>query len=99
MKFDGKRRRYLSYDEIAQIAGRAGRFINDGFFGTTGKLKSLSNTLVRFIEDLEYTKINRIYWRNNKLNFNSHRELINSLNLKPQNKIFLQKKMLRILIV
>ena len=45
LKFDGKKRRYLSYDEIAQISGRAGRFTDDGFFGTTYKLKSLNNSL------------------------------------------------------
>ena len=31
-KFDGFHERYLKYDEISQIAGRAGRFGNNGFF-------------------------------------------------------------------
>ena len=35
-KFDGIRERKISNDEISQIAGRAGRYIHDGFFGTTG---------------------------------------------------------------
>ena len=35
-KYDGRRRRYLTPMEAGQIAGRAGRFRNDGTFGTTG---------------------------------------------------------------
>ena len=34
-KFDGKKTRQLNLSEISQIAGRAGRHINDGTFGTT----------------------------------------------------------------
>ena len=35
-KFDGQHRRFLRPSEMAQIAGRAGRFRNNGSFGTTG---------------------------------------------------------------
>ncbi|MBF91722.1 MAG: hypothetical protein CMP34_02820 [Rickettsiales bacterium] len=92
LKFDGKKRRYLTYDEIAQISGRAGRFTEDGFFGTTYKLKSLNNNLIKFIEDLEYSEIKKIYWRNTKIDFQSPTRLIKSLNQNPKNRIFLQKK-------
>jgi len=34
-KFDGKKLRNLNISEIGQIAGRAGRYLNDGIFGTT----------------------------------------------------------------
>lgn len=37
-KFDGRRNRHLRLTEIGQIAGRAGRYMNDGTFGITGKL-------------------------------------------------------------
>ena len=37
VKFDGRNKRKLTFEELAQIAGRAGRYLNDGFFGTTGK--------------------------------------------------------------
>ena len=47
-KFDGQEERKLTYDEISQIAGRAGRYLNDGFFGTTGNLKSLSQESIKF---------------------------------------------------
>jgi ATP-dependent RNA helicase SUPV3L1/SUV3 len=35
-KFDGKKLRKLNLSEIGQIAGRAGRYLNDGSFGITG---------------------------------------------------------------
>ena len=41
-KFDGKKTRKLTLSEISQIAGRAGRHINDGTFGITGECKLLS---------------------------------------------------------
>ena len=36
-KFDGRKARGLHDTEVAQIAGRAGRFRRDGTFGTTGR--------------------------------------------------------------
>ena len=42
-KFDGKKTRKLTLSEISQIAGRAGRHINDGTFGITGECKQLSS--------------------------------------------------------
>ena len=47
-KFDGTNERFLSFDEISQIAGRAGRNKNQGFFGITGNLKKLENNIVSF---------------------------------------------------
>ena len=41
-KFDGKKLRKLNLSEIGQIAGRAGRYLNDGNFGITGQCKELS---------------------------------------------------------
>ena len=35
-KFDGRKLRRLNISEIGQIAGRAGRYLNDGLFGITG---------------------------------------------------------------
>ena len=42
-KFDGKKLETLTLSEISQIAGRAGRHINDGTFGVTGDCKQLSS--------------------------------------------------------
>ena len=37
-----KKTRKLNLSEISQIAGRAGRHINDGTFGITGECRQLS---------------------------------------------------------
>merc|ERR1711991_615084 len=39
-KFDGKKTRRLNLIEMSQIAGRAGRYKNDGGFGTTGDFEN-----------------------------------------------------------
>ena len=41
-KFDGKKLRRLKLSEISQIAGRAGRYLNDGSFGITGDCGEIS---------------------------------------------------------
>ena len=58
-KFDGLNGRYLTNDEIGQIAGRAGRHFNDGYFGTTCDLKSLRNDIINFVENYEFTEIKK----------------------------------------
>ena len=40
-KFDGKKLRRLNLSEIGQIAGRAGRYMNDGSFGVTGEVHEI----------------------------------------------------------
>ena len=92
IKFDGIRKRYLTFDEIAQIAGRAGRFLNDGFFGVTGNLKSLNNELISFVENYKFTEIKKIYWRNSDLKFSSPNDLIRSLSKKAEKKYFMLKR-------
>ena len=85
-KFDGKKTRRLNLVEISQIAGRAGRYKNDGTFGTTGDCENLNSDEIERIEkhDLPNTKL--LYWRNSNLNFENPEELIASLELKPDNK-------------
>ena len=92
IKFDGIKRRYLTFDEIAQIAGRAGRYKNDGYFGTTQRLKSFNEDLIDFIEKYNHSDIEKIYWRNSKLSFASPKKLIQSLSKKPNSPVFIQKK-------
>jgi len=41
-KFDGKKLRKLNLSEIGQIAGRAGRYLNDGSFGITGDVSEIN---------------------------------------------------------
>ena len=45
-KFDGRRMRYLMPNELAQIAGRAGRHLNSGTFGVTGDAPQLDQEVV-----------------------------------------------------
>ena len=90
-KFDGRKMRRLNLAEIGQIAGRAGRHFNDGYFGTTCDLKSLRNDVINFVENYEFTEIKKIYWRNNKLNFSSPSNLLKSLSVRP-NKKYLRLK-------
>ena len=78
-KFDGKKTRKLTLSEISQIAGRAGRHINDGTFGITGECKPLSSAEIEKLENHELNKINLLYWRNPKINFNSLESLVSSL--------------------
>jgi len=85
-KFDGKKTRRLNLVELSQIAGRAGRFKNNGIFGTTGDCEILSSDEIEKIENhiLPYAKI--LYWRNPNLNFENIEKLISSLEIKPTNK-------------
>jgi len=85
-KFDGKRTRKLTLSEISQIAGRAGRHVNDGTFGITGECKQLSSDEIEKLEKHELDNINVLYWRNSDINFNSLNSLFNSLEKKTDNQ-------------
>tara|TARA_Y100000590_G_scaffold315230_1_gene356499 strand:- start:6490 stop:8979 length:2490 start_codon:yes stop_codon:yes gene_type:complete len=85
-KFDGKKTRKLNLNEISQIAGRAGRHINDGTFGITGECKQLSSDEIEKLEKHELNKVNLLYWRNSNLNFNNLDNLISSLEEKNNNE-------------
>jgi ATP-dependent RNA helicase SUPV3L1/SUV3 len=89
-KFDGKKTRKLNLNEISQIAGRAGRHINDGTFGITGECKQLSFDEIEKLEKHELNKIDILYWRNSEINFDSLDNLISSLE-KNTNSKFLKK--------
>ena len=82
-KFDGKKLRKLKLAEIGQIAGRAGRFMNDGNFGVTGDIESINPVDIDLIENHKFEEINTIYWRNSNLDFKSISNLVNSLEQKP----------------
>ena len=86
-KFDGKKLRKLNLSEISQIAGRAGRYRNDGSFGITGDCKELSDEEIELIESHKLEPIQYIFWRNSNLNFKNFESLINSLDEKPTKKI------------
>ena len=85
-KFDGKKTRRLNLIEMSQIAGRAGRYRNNGNFGTTGDCENLNSDEIEKIENHDLPHTRMLYWRNTNLNFNSSEKLISSLEIKPNNK-------------
>jgi len=85
-KFDGKKTRRLNLIEMSQIAGRAGRYKNDGGFGTTGDCETLNSDEIEKIEKHQLPDTKSIYWRNSNLNFNNPEKLIASLELRPNKK-------------
>mgnify|MGYP001314208155 FL=1 len=91
-KFDGKKSRRLNLIEISQIAGRAGRYKNDGIFGTTGDCESLDSDEIEKIEKHALPETKMLYWRNHELNFDSPEKLITSLELKPNHNTLLRTK-------
>ena len=85
-KFDGKKLRKLNLSEIGQIAGRAGRYLNDGSFGITGECKEINAEEVDLLESHKFEEIKTLFWRNSKLNFDNPNGLIKSLEEKPQSE-------------
>ena len=83
-KFDGKKLRRLKLSEMGQIAGRAGRYLNDGNFGITGESDTIKAEEVELLETHKFDEIKTLFWRNSNLNFNNISSLINSLDQKPK---------------
>ena len=83
-KFDGKKLRKLNLSEIGQIAGRAGRYMNDGSFGVTGEVQNINTDEIELIENHKFEEINTIFWRNSDLDFRNKNSLIASLDEKPK---------------
>jgi len=82
-KFDGRQHRALAPAELAQIAGRAGRHMNDGTFGTTAGLDGLDEDVVGHIEEHDFPALEKIFWRNARLDFRSIDSLRRSLAESP----------------
>ena len=83
VKFDGRSSRRLTAPEIAQIAGRAGRHMNDGSFGTTTEVGPLDPELVAAIEAHRFDPLSVLFWRNANLDFRSLDGLLRSLERPP----------------
>ncbi|MGD0144619.1 MAG: helicase-related protein, partial [Rhizomicrobium sp.] len=83
MKFDGVGVRPLRPDELGQIAGRAGRHMNDGTFGVTAEAEALDEETVARIEGHRYEPVRILQWRNSALSFRSLGALIESLEEPP----------------
>lgn len=82
-KYDGHHFRKLHPAEFGQIAGRAGRHLRDGTFGTSGRCPAFEADLVEAIENHRFEPVRQLQWRNTDLDFRSVAQLLDSLNLQP----------------
>jgi ATP-dependent RNA helicase SUPV3L1/SUV3 len=82
-KFDGHRPRRLTAAEIAQIAGRAGRGMRDGTFGTTGECPPLADELAAAVEAHSFEPLDMLCWRSSALDFSDVDALLASLTTPP----------------
>ena len=83
-KFDGRGYRELRPHELAQIAGRAGRYTENGTFGVTGEAHALDPEVIEAIENHRFAPVRRLMWRNPKLDFGTVDALIASLERPPE---------------
>ena len=83
MKFDGRQMRKLLPSEMAQIAGRAGRHMNDGSFGVTDGCHALEPEMIDAIEQHRFAPLRAFYWRSRDLAFTSIDQLLGSLEAPP----------------
>jgi ATP-dependent RNA helicase SUPV3L1/SUV3 len=82
-KFDGHRPRMLHAPEVAQIAGRAGRGMRDGTFGTTGDCPPLDEDVVAAVESHSFEPLVQLCWRSSDLDFQTVDALLDSLTAPP----------------
>ncbi|MEY1554875.1 helicase-related protein [Yoonia sp. R2331] len=78
-KFDGVRMRHLFPEELGQIAGRAGRYMEPGTFGVTGEAPALDDELAEAIVEHRFRPVQKLQWRNTDLQFGSPKRLIQTL--------------------
>lgn len=82
-KFDGQRMRALSAAELAQIAGRAGRYMTDGTFGAAAEASAMTQDVIDRIEEHRFENLPNLFWRNHDLKTTSLDALVYSLNVRP----------------
>ncbi len=83
-KFDGEVHRDLTPSELGQIAGRAGRHMNDGTFGVTGGAEALTPDLVERLENHNFDAVKVLQWRARDLDFANLHALRDSLRQPPR---------------
>ncbi|HET9149892.1 MAG TPA: helicase-related protein [Alphaproteobacteria bacterium] len=91
-KFDGRRRRPLDAAEFAQIAGRAGRHMSNGTFGTTMGAGPMEAPVVDAIENHRFPPARAIFWRNPDLHFASLDALLKSLDARAPHAELIAKR-------
>lgn len=83
-KFDGQAHRNLTPAELSQIAGRAGRHMNDGTFGVTGAAEPFDADTIERLETHNFESVRVLQWRNRDLDFSTLEGLKNSLREIPR---------------
>ena len=91
-KFDGRTMRFLAPNELAQIAGRAGRGMSDGSFGETGEVAALEEDVVKAIVEHRFKPLKKLMWRNSELSFVSIETLIQSLDKKTESDVLVKAR-------
>ena len=91
-KFDGRRMRPLMPNELAQIAGRAGRGMSHGTFGVTGEAGPLADEVAEAICNHRFTPLKKLNWRNADLRFGSIDTLIASLEESPKDELLVKAR-------
>lgn len=91
-KFDGRRMRALAPNELAQIAGRAGRGMSHGSFGVTGEAPPLDEGMAQAIMEHRFTPLKKLNWRNAALRFGTVDALIHALEESPDNDNLLKAR-------
>ncbi|WP_420005650.1 helicase-related protein [Arenibacterium sp. LLYu02] len=86
-KFDGRRMRELAPNELAQIAGRAGRGMSHGSFGVTGDASPLDEGVAEAIMEHRFAPLKKLNWRSADLKFGSIDTLIHSLESNPTHEV------------
>jgi ATP-dependent RNA helicase SUPV3L1/SUV3 len=92
VKFDGRGPRRLTAAEIAQIAGRAGRHMSDGTFGTTAEAGVIEPEIVEAVENHRFDPLKALQWRNAALDFRSLGFLLKSLEAPPPEPCLLRTR-------
>ncbi|ODR99352.1 hypothetical protein AUC68_05095 [Methyloceanibacter methanicus] len=82
-KFDGHTHRNLTPSEIGQIAGRAGRHMNDGTFGVTGQAQPFDAEQIERLETHAFDQVGVLQWRSRTLDIASIESLKESLREMP----------------
>jgi ATP-dependent RNA helicase SUPV3L1/SUV3 len=92
-KFDGQSHRNLTPAELGQIAGRAGRHMNDGTFGVTGQVLPFEAELVDRLESHSFDQVGVLQWRSRKLDYSSVERLKDSLRETPDHPRLVRARM------
>jgi ATP-dependent RNA helicase SUPV3L1/SUV3 len=92
-KFDGQKHRDLTPSELSQIAGRAGRHMNDGTFGVTGSAEPFDSDTIERLETHNFENVRVLQWRNRSLDFSTLEGLRESLRVVPREQRMTRARM------